>query len=192
MKNILITALLAIALCTTMHSQEQVSPHTNYEIRTILPGEEGQALDVVATVIQQEFFEGIYTTWQIKWYERLQGKFNDLLDISKTYFENDGIFLVLVDNGKVVGTGAIRKLNDEICELARLWFLKEYRGKGLGKKMTTQLLEFAKTHGYTKIRLDVYRPEVQTQAVALYKKLGFYEIEPYNTSDSKLFMEKIL
>jgi putative acetyltransferase len=168
------------------------SAQGNLAMRPILPGEEGQALDVIVTVIQQEFFDGVYTFEQIKGYQVGTGAFKDILSISATYCDNNGIFLVLVDNGTVVGTGAIRKLTDDICELARLWFLKEYRGKGLGKKMTAQLLEFAKNHGYTKVRLDVYRPEIQTHAVALYKKLGFYEIERYNAADAELFMEKIL
>jgi putative acetyltransferase len=120
------------------------------------------------------------------------GEFDDLVDVQTTYFDNRGVFLVLIDNEKIVGAGAIKNLDNTICELKRMWFLKEYRGRGLGKKMAQQLLDFAKQQGYTAVRLDVYYPEVQTSAVVLYQKLGFYEIPAYNNCPAKLFMEKVL
>lgn len=97
-------------------------------------------------------------------------EFEDFVDIQSSYSDNGGIFLVLLDNQNIVGSGAIRKFNDEVCELMRLWFFKEYRGRGLGLKMAGQLLEFAKAQGYKKIRLDVYQPEKQQAAVGLYRK----------------------
>lgn len=118
-------------------------------------------------------------------------EFKDINTVQESYL-NNGIFLVLLDNNKVVGSGAIRALSNDICELKRMWFLKEYRGRGLGKLMTHKLLAFAQEKQYKKMRLDVYRPDVQEGAVVFYKKLGFYEIEPYNSSQAKLFMEKIL
>jgi putative acetyltransferase len=63
----------------------------------------------------------------------------DLDDLNSHYFNNKGIFLVLIDNGMIVGSGAIRRLSDDICELKRMWFLKDYRGKGLGWKMAQML-----------------------------------------------------
>ncbi|GAA6618372.1 GNAT family N-acetyltransferase [Scytonema sp. NUACC26] len=108
------------------------------------------------------------------------------------YFDNNGIFLVLVDNNRVVGTGAIRRFNEEICELKRMWFLKEYRGRGLGKEMAQMLLDFAQKAGYKKVRLDTASQEKQSQAIEFYKQLGFYLIERYNDSLCTVFMEKEL
>lgn len=121
-------------------------------------------------------------------------EFDDLNDIDTTYFNNNGTFLVLVDDQKVVGSGGVKKLTDEICEVKRVYFAKEYRGKGLGSQIMDQLLDFAKTHGYKKVRLDILKPDTQTAAVKLYKKLGFYEIAPYGNSPFPmgLFMEKDL
>jgi putative acetyltransferase len=133
-------------------------------------------------IILQEFEQNLIETKE----------FDDIDNVQKNYFDHNGIFLVLIDNEKVVGTGAIKYLSDDICELKRMWFLKEYQRKGLGFKLAHELIEFAQKQGYRKIRLDVYHPELQQAAVTLYKKLGFYEIEPYNTSNAKLFMEKII
>jgi putative acetyltransferase len=68
---------------------------------------------------------------------------SDIDDVYSHYFDNGGTFLVLMDEGRVVGSGAIRRLDEEICELKRMWFLKEYRGRGLAKKMVQTLLDFA-------------------------------------------------
>ncbi|WP_293326651.1 hypothetical protein [Microcoleus sp. PH2017_30_WIL_O_A] len=40
---------------------------------------------------------------------------SDIENVRSHYFDNNGTFLVLVDGEQVVGTGGIRKLDDEIC-----------------------------------------------------------------------------
>jgi putative acetyltransferase len=116
----------------------------------------------------------------------------DIDDMSSHYFDNGGTFLVLMDEGRVVGSGAIRRLDNDICELKRMWFLKEYRGRGLAKKMVQLLLDFARKTGYKKVRLDLLDEQKQTQALEFYKRMGFYVIAPYNHSFCTVFMEKVL
>lgn len=117
-------------------------------------------------------------------------EFEDMDDIQSHYSGSTGAFLVLTDDGKVVGTGAIRCLDDSTCELKRMWFLKEYRGRGLGKQMAQMLLDSAKQMGYKRVRLDT-SPTLE-QAVGLYRKLGFHDIKRYNNGPGTLFMEKTL
>ncbi|MBW4610097.1 MAG: GNAT family N-acetyltransferase [Hassallia sp. WJT32-NPBG1] len=117
---------------------------------------------------------------------------SDIDDVRSHYLDNKGTFLVLVDDDKVVGSGGIRRLNDDICELKRMWLLKDYRGQGFGKKMAQMLLDFAKKAGYKKVRLDCGDEQKQAQALNLYKQLGFYVIERYNDSICTVFMEKII
>ena len=117
---------------------------------------------------------------------------SDIDDVYSHYFDNAGIFLVLMDEGRVVGSGAIRRLNDDICELKRMWFLKEYRGRGLAKNMVQLLLDFARNAGYKKVRLDLLDEQKQIQALKFYKGMGFYAIAPYNDSFCTVFMEKNL
>lgn len=112
----------------------------------------------------------------------------DLDDVRSHYFT----FLVAIADGRVVGSGAIRRLNDDICELKRMWFLKNYRGQGLATKMTQILLNFARQTSYKKIRLDITDDQKQAQALKLYKRLGFYLIERYNEGSCTVFMEKML
>jgi putative acetyltransferase len=73
-----------------------------------------------------------------------------------------------------------------------MWLLKDYRGRGLGTKMTQMLLDFAQKTGYKKVRLDLLDEQKQIQALKLYKRLGFYLIERYNDGFCTVFMEKML
>lgn len=164
---------------TPMITIKQIALHQVDELKTMITHAYFDLLQPDQTV--QETFVKL----------QKQGYFNDLDTLQTTYLEG-GTFLILLDGEKIVGAGAIRKYSDDICELKRMWFLKEYRGKGLGLQMAQQLLGFAKQYGYKKVRLDVWFPEVQERAIALYKKLGFNEIPAYNTSLAKLFMEKVL
>jgi putative acetyltransferase len=116
---------------------------------------------------------------------------HDLDDLQKNYFDNGGTFLVLSDEGKIVGTGALNKLEEGVAELRRLWFLREYQGKGLGYQMVLQLLAFARQNGYSRVRLET-NPEFQTRAYELYKRMGFYEIPAYGDENCDIGMELIL
>src|SRR5580692_2610322 len=69
--------------------------------------------------------------------------FDDMDQIAAQYSEPTGTFLVLLDDGRIVGTGAIRGLDDHTCELKRMWFLPPYRGKGHATRMCGLLFEFA-------------------------------------------------
>lgn len=118
--------------------------------------------------------------------------FEDLDNIQEHYLNNRGIFLVVLDLQKVVGSGAIRYLENDICELKRMYLLKSSRGQGWGKKIGDKLLDFAQKKNYKRVRLDLANAEKQKPAMNFYKSLGFYSIPRYNSSPCQIFMEKIL
>lgn len=189
LKKYIIVIFLSLTINTVMSMQNSI------EIKQIKPDQAPQVKQlIIDCCVELKIWKPHLTSEQIE--QELDGvnEFNDLNNVETTYFNNNGTFLVLLDNEKVVGSGAIKKIDDDICEVKRVFFAQEYRGKGLGSQIMRQLLDFAKTHGYKKARLDILNPTVQTAAVALYKKFGFYEIIPYcNPSISMgLFMEKTL
>jgi len=157
------------------------------EIRIIQHNQIEEAKQIVRAVCL-EIWQDVLTDEQLRHYDSM----SDIEHVRSHYFDNNGVFLVLVDNEQVVGTGAIRKLNDEICELKRMWFLKAYRGQGWGRKMVQILFDFARQAGYRKVRLDLANEERQPEALKLYRRLGFYSIERYNDSPCNIFMEKVL
>ncbi len=115
------------------------------------------------------------------------GIFSDLDDFQAHYFDNAGTFLVALDDGQVIGCGAIRRLDEETAELKRMWLLEAYQGRGVGYRLIGELFAFARSRGYRRIRLQT-SPE-QTRALAFYRKLGFYEIPCYNDDGTEISME---
>ena len=120
-----------------------------------------------------------------------QGRLRDMDDFQNVYFENGGSFLVMTDDEQIIGTGAIRKIDTETCELKRFWLLFEYHGKGLGYRMMQELLSFAREKGYARIRLETDRDH-QSRAYRFYKRLGFYDIPRYGDHEDDVAMEMTL
>ena len=137
--------------------------------------------------------------WNIKptvaelesWFEE-SGEFEDLNNLQAAYFDSRGLFVVATEDGRVVGTGAVKQLDQDTCELKRMWILSCHRAHGLGRQIVRPLFAFALEQGYKKVRLEVYDPPRQERAVAFYTRLGFYAIAPYRESPARLAMEKAL
>ena len=109
------------------------------------------------------------------------------------YAPPDGRLFLARINGETVGCIGLRKLEDTICEMKRLYLRESARGKGVGITLIKKIISDAREIGYAKMRLDTFPPKMG-KAVSLYKSHGFYEIEPYyeNPHGDTLFMEKQL
>ncbi|MEP6894392.1 MAG: GNAT family N-acetyltransferase [Chloroflexota bacterium] len=154
------------------------------------PNEGPAAKRVVYRVAHAIFNDPCTLEDSITYYES-KNELGDMDNIQKNYFENGGIFLVMTDNDQIICTGAIRKLEDDICELKRLWLLTEYHRQGLGYRMLNELLSFAKEKNYKRIRLET-DSLAQSRAVEFYKQIGFYEIPSYTDRGDELAMEMFL
>jgi GNAT superfamily N-acetyltransferase len=109
------------------------------------------------------------------------------------YEAPDGVYLVAYVDGLPAGTVAVRRLDETTCEMKRLYVRPTFQGIGLGRLLAERSIAEAKKLGYSRMRLDNSK-SVMAKANVLYKNLGFYEIEPYNTNfvADAYFMEKIL
>jgi len=116
-----------------------------------------------------------------------EGELNDVDNFQQAYVEDRGLFLVVLDDDQLVGTGALKKLDGNIAELKRLWLLEEYHGQKIGYQIVSHLLDFARTHGYKKVRLQT--GETQERALRFYSRLGFYQILSYRKSMDNVSME---
>jgi putative acetyltransferase len=100
-----------------------------------------------------------------------QGPDKDLEDLQNIYFNNKGVFFVAELDGKIIGSVAVSKIDDEKCELRKLYILKEHRGQGFGRILLDRAIDFASLNGYGKMELEV--SEKHKGAIRLYEKLGF-------------------
>ena len=86
-------------------------------------------------------------------------------------------YFVCEIDGKVVGGGGVAPLmngDENTCELKKMYFLPEGRGKGMGRKMVERCLEAAKEIGFEYCYLETFN--TMKDAMVLYEKMGFEKI----------------
>ena len=118
-----------------------------------------------------------------------QGFREELAGFPGEYASPHGCILLAHCDGEVGGCIALRCLDEETCEMKRLYVVQEFRGRGAGLMLAEALIEEARRLGYRRMRLDTV-PSMEA-ARGLYRRLGFREIEPYchNPIPGASFME---
>jgi putative acetyltransferase len=117
----------------------------------------------------------------------------ELAALPGDYAAPDGRLLLAEYRGQLAGCVALHRLEPGICEMKRLYLRPQFRGKGLGRALAESVIAEARVIGCRKMRLDTVEP-VMPNAVAMYRRLGFKEIEPYraNPNAGVLYMELVL
>ncbi|WP_347375112.1 GNAT family N-acetyltransferase [Aequorivita sp. Q41] len=96
----------------------------------------------------------------------------------ETYNKSSSAYFIVEENDRIIGGAGVAKLdnyNGNVCELQKMYFLAEARGKGIGAQMIGHCLAKAREFGFEKIYLETM--EYMTHAQKLYKQSGFEYIE---------------
>jgi len=101
----------------------------------------------------------------------------ELESLPDRYAFPEGCLLVAENQGGVVGCVGVRKIDDGVCEMKRLFVRPEYRDTGIGRKLAMEIIRTAIRLGYSRMRLDT-TPSMNA-ATSLYRSLGFYDTVPY-------------
>ncbi len=114
----------------------------------------------------------------------------ELAELPGKYAPPEGRLLLAEFDWLLAGCAALRKIDNSICEMKRLYLRPQFRGKGLGRVLAERVIADARHIGYERVRLDSVEP-VMKDAVAMYRRLGFREIRPYceNPMAGALYME---
>lgn len=153
------------------------------------------------TIVQAETLQQIETARHLfREYEAwlgmdlcFQGFEEELKTLPGRYAKPDGRLFIAAVDGEPAGCIALRKLEDGVCEMKRLYLRPESRGLGLGNRLIEMLIDEARSAGYQTMRLDTHPPKM-AKAVSIYESHGFRPIAPYyeNPHSGVLFMELAL
>jgi putative acetyltransferase len=116
----------------------------------------------------------------------------ELLQLQQMYGAPWGGIILAKKANEFIGCIAIRKQQENIAELKRMYVKPNQQGNGIGTTLLLNAFELAKKYQYKKIRLDTLSN--MTAAMNLYKQHGFYEIPAYyfNPQSTAVFFEKEL
>lgn len=133
-------------------------------IREIKPEDNEEVARVIRKVLEDLGVPKVGTAYADKALDQMFGNY----DVPKAdYF-------VAEENGRIIGCSGIAQLENydgNVCELQKMYFLEEARGKGLGYKMINVCLKRAKEYGYEHCYLETM--PFMEEAQKLYLKIGF-------------------
>lgn len=108
----------------------------------------------------------------------------ELAELPGKYAPPTGSLLLAYHDDKAAGCVALKRIDDTICEMKRLFVYSEFQGHGIGAALAKEIIAEAKRIGYKRMLLDTGAR--QAEAKGLYHKLGFRDIEPYYSLPDEL------
>ena len=114
----------------------------------------------------------------------------EVAELPGDYAPPSGRLTLATESDDVAGCIALRRIGEDVCEMKRLYVRPQFRGKGLGRTLAENLIHEGRSIGYKRMRLDTL-PGKMDRAIAMYRRLGFNNIEPYdnNPVEGAAFME---
>ena len=102
----------------------------------------------------------------------------ELDEMYETYDANRSRYFIIEKAGDILGGAGIAPLKDgapNVCELQKMYFMPDARGKGKGKEMIHKCLSFARAQKFDLCYIETMPNMLDAQT--LYKKVGFEYIQ---------------
>lgn len=138
-----------------------------FTIRKIIPSDERRIASIIQAVMPEFSADGpgfaIHDA--------------EVSSMCSAYSIERAAYYVILTDGVVNGGGGISQLigsSSEICELKKMYFMPEIRGKGFARKLMEKLLGEAKEMGYKSCYIETL--ERMDAANKLYQNFGFTKL----------------
>jgi GNAT superfamily N-acetyltransferase len=148
-------------------------PESNWKIRSFHAGDASGARRLIETVWREHFHDHPDPFVRDFIYSRLSD-----VDHAETTYGDRAVFLCAIAEGEIIGTGAIRRVNDSECEMVRMFVASNHRGCGIGRAIAEELIRFAGSAGYDRVRLS--SNNALTASHRLYERMGFQPVATWD------------
>ena len=143
-------------------------PEFEFTLRPITPNDDAAVARLIRAVLAE--FEPSPPEREDPRIDAMSGKYADA----------EAQFLVVEVDGRVVGCGGFAPLRgapaeDRVCELQKMLFAPELRGRGVGRQLLEELLGRMRAAGYRTCYLETRSN--MTRAQTLYESFGFVELD---------------
>lgn len=141
---------------------------STFEIRPIRADDDAAMADVIRTVMPEFGATGsgfAISDPEVDW-------------MSRAYAAPRHAYFVLERDGRVLGGAGVAPLaggDAGVCELRKMYFLREARGSGAGAAMMTRCLDAARGFGFARCYLETLTG--MDAAMRLYERSGFRRID---------------
>lgn len=136
----------------------------SYQIRSIAPADDASVARIIRTVMPEFGADGPGFAIHDP----------EVDHMSAAYAAERSAYFVIVHEGVVRGGGGIAPLTgleNDTCELRKMYFLPEIRGLGAGRALIEHCLSFARQAGYRRCYLETLTG--MDRAARLYEQVGF-------------------
>ena len=131
--------------------------------RVVVPAERGDVAGVIALIGR------VYAEYGFVWDPVVEVP--DLFDFGGHYDAPAGAFFVVRDDGVVVGSVGVGRVDASTVEVHRLYLDTALRGRGIGRALMQAAIEWGRQHGM--VRVTLWSDTRFDAAHRLYTAMGF-------------------
>ena len=144
-----------------------------YKLRTFNKNDASGAKELILSILTKEypFDKSAYSD-------------SDLNRIGEVYGGGKDSFMVIEDNGQIVGTVGVKEDTKETALLRRLFVDLKHRKKGYGTELLNKAIDFCREKGYKRVYFRC--TDRMSDAMKLCLKKGFKETEALEVSGFKI------
>jgi GNAT superfamily N-acetyltransferase len=147
-------------------------PRSNWTIRPFQHGDAPGARRLIETVWREHFDR--HPDPFVRNF--IASRLSDV-DNAETAYGDRALFLCAIGEAGIIGTGAIKPLDNLACEMTRMFVAAPYRRRGLGRAIADKLINFALSAGYDQVRLSSNNALAASHR--LYESMGFQSTPPW-------------